>query len=59
MKQKTKQFEDVIMKKKNDHIMVKEVYFWIILSLESTNLTFFCLLKFNFQQNWIREHEWL
>jgi len=55
---KINQFEDAIIQKKNDQVMVVKVYLWIILSLK---FTFNILLshKNDLQQNWIRIYECL
>jgi hypothetical protein len=41
MKQKVKQFEDSIVQKKSDQIMVQKVYLQIIIFLKSTFDIFF------------------
>jgi hypothetical protein len=33
---KVKQFDNAIIQKKSDQIIIKEIYLWIILSLKST-----------------------
>jgi len=48
MKQKIKQIEDSIIKKKNDQIMVQKVYLQIILSLKFTFDNLFVIRIFFF-----------